>query len=446
MIRRRFEWKVRDRAITLGEHTLVMGVLNVTSDSFSDGGRYDDPDVAVRRALEMQDEGADLIDIGAESTRPGSERISEGEEIRRLIPVLKRLKGKLDIPISVDTYKPGVAQAALDHGIQIINDVSGLTWEPALAKVVRDSDAGLVINHMRGTPETWARLAPMRNVLAEIAADLEASVHRARDAGVELNRIVIDPGIGFGKRMEQNYELLARLRELERLNLPILAGPSRKSFLTQKDPIATEHATSAAVAIAILNGAYIVRVHNVAAMKAAVKVADAFIGAIPEPREEEEERKPGRQLRPVDLDLREKQPSKPLRPPVKRVERHEPPRPPMKRAERQDTPPREEAPPHRDAAPRGGEVRRPPRRDFQPRGGEQQRGGPPRREFPPRKPGFAPRRPGGGSGHPGSSGGSGRPGSGGDRRPPGGGRPGGSRPPGGPPRGPRGPKTPGRRG
>src|SRR5271166_2605419 len=178
MFRKRFEWKLRDRIIPLGERTLIMGILNVTPDSFSEGGKYSDPDRAFARAVEMEEQGADLIDIGAESTRPGSARISAAEEIRRLIPVLKRLKDRLTIPLSVDTYKAEVAERALELGVEIINDPSGLTWEPQLARVVSNHDAGLVLNHMRGRPETWAKLAPMKDPMATIIQELEASASR----------------------------------------------------------------------------------------------------------------------------------------------------------------------------------------------------------------------------------------------------------------------------
>jgi dihydropteroate synthase len=295
MIRKRFQWKIRDRLLHLGNRTLIMGVLNVTPDSFSDGGRYIDPDRAFARAMEIEEQGADIVDVGAESTRPGSSRISEAEELRRLIPVLKRLKDKLSVPISVDTYKGAVAEKAIEHGAVIINDPSALTWDPALAKVVARHDAGLVLNHMRGTPESWAKLGPLKGLMGTIRTELDASVHRARGAGVSREQIVIDPGIGFGKRKEQNTEMLARLGELQSLLLPIMVGPSRKSFLAQKDLQDTEFATAAAVTAAIMNGASVVRVHNVAAMKPVFHVADEIVAAIPEP-EVEEPRPPKRRL------------------------------------------------------------------------------------------------------------------------------------------------------
>src|SRR6185312_13892789 len=263
MERRRFEWKLKERSVYLGERTLIVGILNITPDSFSDGGKYDDPDRAFAHAIELEEQGADIIDIGAESTRPGSARIAEAEELRRLVPVLKRLRGQLRVPLSVDTYKTGVAQKALDLGAEIINDPSSLTFEANLARVVAAADAGLILNHMRGTPETWAKLPPMKEAMVAISSDLDACVHRANRAGVDRLRIVIDPGLGFGKRKEQNLEILGRLRELCRLELPILVGPSRKSFLAKQTEEETRFATAAAVTAAILDGAHLVRVHDV---------------------------------------------------------------------------------------------------------------------------------------------------------------------------------------
>lgn len=274
MPRKLHYWKLKSRVLQLGERTLIAGVLNVTPDSFSDGGKYLDPDRAFARALEIEEQGADILDVGAESTKPGSERVSAAEELRRLIPVLKRLRGKLGIPISVDTYKAEVADRALSTGAEIINDPSGLTFDPQLAKVAVNYDAGVILNHMRGRPETWAKLPPLPDVMTAIVRDLEATVNRARMAGVDRERIVVDPGIGFGKRKEQNSEILARLGEMSVLDLPVLVGPSRKAFLAQATTAQTTAATAAAVAAAVLNGAHIVRVHDVAEMRAAAATAD----------------------------------------------------------------------------------------------------------------------------------------------------------------------------
>ena len=261
----------------LGERTVLMGVLNVTPDSFSDGGKYSDPDRAFARAIELEEQGADIIDIGAESTRPGSERVSEAEEIRRLIPVLKRLKGRLGVPISVDTYKAEVAERALELGVDIINDPSGLTFEPHVARTVSNHNAGLILNHMRGRPETWAKLGPMPDPVGTIARDLDATISRARHSGIDKARIVIDPGLGFGKRKEQNAEILGRLGRLAAFDLPIMVGPSRKSFLAHPDPEETKFASAAAVTAAVLGGAHIVRVHDIREMRASADVADEIL-------------------------------------------------------------------------------------------------------------------------------------------------------------------------
>lgn len=276
-MRKRYYWKLKGREIALGERTVLLGVLNVTPDSFSDGGKYSDPDAAFARALEIEEQGADIIDVGAESTRPGSARISAAEEMRRLIPVLKRLKGRLTIPISVDTYKAEVAERALELGVEIINDPSGLTFEPQLARIVSNHDAGLIINHMRGRPETWTKLGPLPDPMTAISRDLDAAVSRARHVGVDKTKMVVDPGLGFGKRKEQNSVILARLHQLAGLETPILIGPSRKHFLAQQSVEETRFATAAAVTAGILSGAHLVRVHDVKEMRVVADVADEIL-------------------------------------------------------------------------------------------------------------------------------------------------------------------------
>ena len=285
--RKRHQWKIREHTLLLGERTLIMGVLNVTPDSFTDGGRFSDPDRAFAHAIELEEAGADIIDVGAESTRPGSQRISEAEELRRLIPVLKRLQNKLSIPLSVDTYKSAVAEKALEYGVEIINDPSSLTFDPHLARTAANHDAGLILNHMRGTPESWAKLPPMKDVMGTIILDLQACVHRAVGSGVDRIRVMVDPGLGFGKRKEQNAEILARLPEMNKLDLPILVGPSRKSFLSQTTDLDTEFATAAAVTAAILGGTHMVRIHSVKDMRSVVQIADQILSAGPPPAEPE---------------------------------------------------------------------------------------------------------------------------------------------------------------
>jgi len=283
VVRKPFYWKLKSREVKLGDRTVILGVLNVTPDSFSDGGKYVDPDRAYARALQLEEEGADVLDVGAESTKPGAKRISATEELQRLSPVLKRLQGKLAIPISVDTYKAEVAERAIHLGAEIINDPTGLTAEPALAKVATQHDVGIILNHMRGTPESWAKLPPLKDVMGNIVRDLEATVHRARRSGIDKSRMVVDPGIGFGKRKEQNSEIFARLREIHRLELPVMVGPSRKSFLAQPTETATRFATAAAVTAAVLAGVHIIRVHDVPEMRVVANIADEILRNAPEP-------------------------------------------------------------------------------------------------------------------------------------------------------------------
>jgi len=264
----------------LGERTLVMGVLNVTPDSFSDGGLYLDADAAVARALEMERAGADLLDIGGESTRPGSEGISASEQMRRILPVLEKLRGKLKIPVSVDTSKSEVAEAAVFQGAEILNDVTALRADPRLAETAAKRRLPLILMHMRGNPRTMQKAPFARDVLRDVSQSLRQAVAIARRAGVPKSQIVLDPGIGFGKTAAQNYELLEKLAELARLGHPLVVGTSRKSFLA-KAPGAAPNAdriwgTAATVAASILGGAHIVRVHDVAEMVEVARVADAM--------------------------------------------------------------------------------------------------------------------------------------------------------------------------
>ena len=280
-LRRKFRLRLPSRTLVMGERTLVMGVLNVTPDSFSDGGRYLDPDLAAERAIAMEREGADLIDIGGESTRPGSEGISVEEEIRRVLPVLERLRGRLKIPISIDTQKAAVAEAAVRAGAELINDVSALRSDPSIADVARRRRLPLVLMHMRGRPRTMQKTSFARNVIADVLKGLREAATRARKAGVSKTQLVLDPGIGFGKSYEQNCELLARLPELARLGCPLLVGASRKSFIGKLLGDVPEDrriwGTAAAVTASILGGAHIVRVHDVAEMLQVARIADAIL-------------------------------------------------------------------------------------------------------------------------------------------------------------------------
>src|SRR5215471_1044543 len=288
MIRRRiFRLELRLRTLVLGERTLVMGVLNVTPDSFSDGGEFFQTEDAVKAALSMELAGADIVDIGAESTRPGSLGISADEELERLLPVLKALRGRLKIPVSVDTHKASVAEATLDAGAEILNDISGLKSDPRIAEVAAKSGAPLILMHIRGTPRTMQKGPFAKDVVRDVLSGLRRSAEVARKAGVRKSQIVLDPGIGFGKSFAQNYELLAKLPELAKLGYPLLVGTSRKGFLgatltRNGRPLPPQEriwGTAATVAASILNGAHIVRVHDVAEMAQVARVTDAVVAA-----------------------------------------------------------------------------------------------------------------------------------------------------------------------
>jgi dihydropteroate synthase len=266
------------RLLVLGERTLVMGILNITPDSFADGGRYLDPGAAEAAAVEMEAHGAGLIDVGGESTRPGSEQISEDEEIRRIRPVLQRLARRLTIPISVDTTKAGVAEMALGEGAAMLNDVSGLRYDSALAQVAARHGAALVLMHGRGHSRDMYREATYASVGREVRDELEASLARALSAGVAREAVILDPGLGFAKRPAQSFAALAALPELASLGRPLLVGPSRKSFLTaaigERPAAERDAATAGAVTAAVLLGAHVVRVHAVKEMVDAVRIAD----------------------------------------------------------------------------------------------------------------------------------------------------------------------------
>ena len=277
--RRRFRLRLPSRTLTLGERTLVMGILNVTPDSFSDGGLFNDPDAAAERALEIERQGADILDIGGESTRPGSEGVSASEEMRRVLPVLEKLRGRLKIPISIDTSKSEVVEAAAYHGAEIINDVTGLRADPRLAEIARKAKMSIILMHMRGDPRTMQKEPFAPEVMRDVRDGLRKSVAVARRVGVPKSQIVLDPGIGFGKSLEQNFELLGRLPEFARLGFPLLLGPSRKNFVGKVLGGVPQNervwGTAATIVASIFGGAHIVRVHDVAEMVQVARIADA---------------------------------------------------------------------------------------------------------------------------------------------------------------------------
>jgi dihydropteroate synthase len=273
-----FLWRAGPHLLECGAHTHVMGILNVTPDSFSDGGRFFDQEAAVARGIQMVAEGADLIDVGGESTRPGAVAVGVDQEINRVVPVIKRLAAEVDVPISVDTRKPDAAGAALEVGASIVNDVTAGA-DPAMFEVVRSAGAGMVLMHMRGEPATMTSLTDYQDVVGDVRAYLSERLEAAVGAGVERERLVVDPGLGFAKTTDQSLLLMKEVGAFGDLGRPVLVGPSRKSFVGQvlgtevKDRV---EGTAAAVAWLVAHGAHIVRVHDVLAMVRVARMVDAI--------------------------------------------------------------------------------------------------------------------------------------------------------------------------
>lgn len=284
-----FQWSLGKRTLELGKRTLIMGIVNVTPDSFSDGGLYLDAGKAAEHGLQLLDEGADIVDVGGESTRPGTKpAVSAEEELRRVLPVIAALKKQRpDAVVSVDTYKAGVARSAVREGAEIVNDVSGFRWDPQMPKTIAELKCGAVLMHARGRPEEWSTLPPPSDIVLLVKRELREWVEAAALAGVRRDRIVLDPGFGFGKRYEQNYPLLAQFQELQSLGFPLLAGTSRKSFLGRalardgKDAPAADrlYGNLAVHTALILKGAHILRTHDVKAAVDAARMADLILAA-----------------------------------------------------------------------------------------------------------------------------------------------------------------------
>ena len=292
-----YRWQLRSRALELGQRTLIMGVLNVTPDSFSDGGKFLDPERAVEHGLRLLDEGADILDIGGESTRPGAHVavaearavVTQDEELQRVVPVVQGvLRARPGAIISVDTYKSGVARAALSAGVEIVNDVSAFTWDPQMARICGELQCGVVLMHTRGQPQEWRNLPFANDITSLVVHDLANRVQMAFAGEVLRDRIVLDPGFGFGKNFEENYPLLAHFDQLHRMGFPLLAGTSRKSFIGRtvgkragKDAPASErlYGSLAAMVASILLGAHIVRVHDVKPAVEAAAVADEVLAS-----------------------------------------------------------------------------------------------------------------------------------------------------------------------
>lgn len=275
---------INDNKHLLGQRTWLMGVINVTPDSFSDGGLYFDKDKAVERGLELAAEGADIIDIGGESTRPGSKPIPKNEEIRRVIPVISELRKRIEVLISVDTTKAEVAEAAIGAGADIINDISALRFDPKMMEVAAREDVPVILMHMKGIPQTMQINPGYKDVLQEVNAFFKDRIEEARSHGIQEEKIIIDPGIGFGKRLEDNLILINNLDSFQNLGRPVLVGVSRKSFLGKILNLPPEERLEGTIATAILSiirGAHILRVHDVQSIKRAVRVAETVLGSTP---------------------------------------------------------------------------------------------------------------------------------------------------------------------
>jgi dihydropteroate synthase len=265
--------------IDMSRRTALMGILNVTPDSFSDGGRYADPKTAIAHGIQLARDGADIIDIGGESTRPGARPVSAEEEKERVLPVLRGLRGGVSIPLSVDTYKAEVAQAALEEGADIVNDISALRFDAAMVSLVAREKVPVVLMHMQGTPQTMQQKPHYQDVLAEVRDFLTGRVRFALESGVDLDQIIVDPGIGFGKELEHNLELLRGLSTLVSLRRPLLVGPSRKAFIGKLLDLASDYrleGSLAAAVAAVLGGANIIRMHDVKEARRAIAIADAI--------------------------------------------------------------------------------------------------------------------------------------------------------------------------
>jgi dihydropteroate synthase len=281
--REEFVLRCREGDLHLGRRTLVMGVLNVTPDSFSDGGLFLDTHRAIEHGLRMAEEGADIIDVGGESSRPGSDPVSQDEELGRIIPVIEALASQLSIPISVDTYKAQVAERAIEAGAQMINDISGLRFDPQMPSVAARFDTPLILMHIKGTPKTMQQNPSYEDLMGEIITYLREGIALAeRVGGVDPHQVIIDPGIGFGKRVEDNLMILKRLPELTCLGRPLIIGTSRKSFIgavLNREVDQRAIGTLATVAVSALKGAHIVRVHDVGPARQAVDMVDAVVNA-----------------------------------------------------------------------------------------------------------------------------------------------------------------------
>lgn len=271
--------KIKNQNFDFSKRTYIMGILNVTPDSFYDGGRFLDAKKALEQGIKMAEDGADIIDVGGQSTRPGSDSVSVEEELSRVIPVIKSLAKEIDIPISVDTYKSEVAKKALDSGASMVNEISALRFDSEMRKVIKDFDVPVILMHIKGTPKDMQKNPYYDDLFEEITGYLKEAIRIAKNSGIDENKIIIDPGIGFGKRLEDNLKILKNLSLLKSLKKPILVGPSRKSFIGKILDLPEEkrlEGSLAALSVAVMNGANIVRVHDVKESKRVAKIVDSI--------------------------------------------------------------------------------------------------------------------------------------------------------------------------
>ena len=281
--KKRFILELGQKTLDLSSRTHLMGVLNVTPDSFSDGGRFLKLEEAVKQGLKLAEEGADIIDIGGESTRPGSEPVTIEEELRRIMPVIEELTKRIQVPISIDTYKSKIAKEVLDSGASMVNDISGLRFDPEMKKVIAEYDVPVVLMHIQGTPRNMQENPKYDNLIEDIKSYLNQSISMAEEAGIGEDKIIIDPGIGFGKTLDDNLKILKNLREFKSLGKPVMIGVSRKSFIGKILDLPTDErleGSLAALAIAVINGANILRVHDVKESKRVAKLVDAILTSV----------------------------------------------------------------------------------------------------------------------------------------------------------------------
>ena len=307
--RKHYEWRLKSRTFLLGERTLLMGALPLSPDA-PGGGPYADLDRAVARAIELEELGAGIIELIPEEARPNAKIISDAEEIRRVIPLVKRLRDHINVPIALQSWKTAVVEKALSLGVEVIHDISGLSWNPDLAKLIVQADAGLILNHLRGTPDAWTTPVSVKDIVEQTATGLMAAAHRANRANIDRKRVIVDAGIGLAKRREHNLELVSRLPSLAQVGLPLMIGTSHHPFLARPEEMESDISRAGALTAAILGGAHVARLEDLETMKPAVLLADALLSARPFVTPE-----PIAPTRRADAEERESRPR--VRPPLR---------------------------------------------------------------------------------------------------------------------------------